>query len=204
MPDLYPNLCSSIYKHTPDKEQRPIADGQVFKVEGATVRALHSPGHSHDHMCFILEEEGAMFTGDNMLGHGTAAIELLSTWMGSLRLMASHGCQVGYPAHGAVIADLPSKIASEIAQKVRREVQVIKALERIQGDERQKSLSGKGKGLVTVAQLVVAMYGIEVNEEVKETALEPFVAEILRKLAEDGSVAFEMRGGEDKKWFAIK
>ena len=206
MPDLirlYPHLSPSIYKHTPGKGQRPIADGQLFKVEGATVRAVHSPGHSHDHMCFILEEEGAMFTGDNVLGHGTAAVELLSTWMGSLDVMASHGCQVGYPAHGDVIADLPAKIAGEIAQKVRREQQVIQALQRVRYEERGRNGNGRGKGSVTVGQLVMAIHGTELDERVREAALEPFMDEILRKLAEDGSVAFEMRGGE-KKWFAIK
>jgi glyoxylase-like metal-dependent hydrolase (beta-lactamase superfamily II) len=200
---LYPHLSPSIYKHTPGKGQRPIADGEVFKVEGATVRAVHSPGHSHDHMCFILEEEGAMFTGDNVLGHGTAAVELLSTWMGSLGVMASHGCQVGYPAHGDVIADLPAKIAGEIAQKVRREQRVMQALERVRHEERGRSGNGRGKGSVTVGQLVMAIHGTELDERVREAALEPFVDEVLRKLAEDGCVAFEMRAGE-KKWFAIK
>ena len=206
MPDLlrlYPFLSTSIYKNTPGKGQQPIADGQVFKVEGASVRAVHSPGHSHDHMCFVLEEEGAMFTGDNVLGHGTAAVELLGTWMGSLRTMASHGCQVGYPAHGDVIADLPAKIAGELTQKERREKQVMQALERVRREERGRSGNGRGKGSVTVGQLVTAIHGAELDERVREAALEPFMDEVLRKLAEDGSVAFEMRGGE-KKWFAIK
>lgn len=203
VPDLFPHLCPSIYKHTPGKDQRPIADGQAFKVEGATVRALHSPGHSHDHMCFILEEEGAMFTGDNVLGHGTAAVELLSTWMGSLRLMASHGCHIGYPAHGEVIADLPTKIASEIAQKVRREKQVMKPLQRFRQEERERSGNGMGKGSMTVGQLVTAIYGTQLKEQVREAALESFVDEVLRKLAGDGNVAFEVRGSA-KKWFAVK
>ena len=75
VPDLirmYPPLSSSIYKHTPSKTQQPITDGQVLRVEGTTIRAAHTLGHSHDHMCFVLEEEHAMFTGDAVLGHGTA------------------------------------------------------------------------------------------------------------------------------------
>ena len=200
---LYPHLSSSIYKHTPGKDQLPIVDGQVFKVEGATVRAVHSPGHSHDHMCFILEEEEAMFTGDNVLGHGTAAVELLSTWMSSLRVMASHGCKIGYPAHGDVISDLPAKITGELAQKERRETQVMHALERVKKEEREKNANGKGKGAVTVGQLVVAIHGSELDERVRAVAVEPFMDEVLRKLAEDGRVAFELRTGE-KKWFGIK
>jgi glyoxylase-like metal-dependent hydrolase (beta-lactamase superfamily II) len=196
---LYPHLSSSIFKHTPGKDQKPIVDGQIFSVEGATIRAVHSPGHSHDHMSFILEEENAMFTGDNVLGHGTAAVELLSLWMSSLRKMQSHNCVKGYPAHGEVIKDLPGKISGELAQKLRRERQVLQTLTRIKREQRS---IGRGKGSVTVKQLVIAMHGDELDGEVRELALEPFIDEVLRKLAEDQKVAFEMRGGE-KKWFGV-
>ena len=194
---LYPNLSKSIYKHSPSKTQQPIVDRQVFKVEGATVRAVHAPGHSHDHMCFVLEEENAMFTGDNILGHGTAAVEQLSTWMDSLRIMQKHNCEIGYPAHGMVVRNLPGKIRGELASKAKRETQVLQALTKI-----KRSL-GRGKGSVTVKQLVTAMHGDKLDVQVREMAIEPFMEEVLRKLAEDGKVAFEVRGGE-KKWFAIQ
>lgn len=165
-------------------------------MEGATIRAVHAPGHSNDHMCFVLEEEQAMFTGDNVLGHGTAAVEHLSTWMGTLRGMQSHGCTKGYPAHGSVIADLNSKISCELAGKVRRERQALQALQ-------QTSRSGgHGRGRLTVKDLVTSMYGGQMDIGVREMALEPFMDEVLRKLAEDGMVGFEMRGGV-KKWFAV-
>ncbi|KAL4985710.1 beta-lactamase-like protein [Aspergillus falconensis] len=205
VPDLirmYPDLASSIYKHTPSATQQPIADGQIFRVEGATVRAVHTPGHSDDHMCFILEEERAMFTGDNILGHGTSAVEHLSTWMDTLRKMQAQGCVTGYPAHGIVIADLRAKIAGELAQKLRRERQVLKALVQAKRDERRAG-QGRGKGSVTVQQLVTAIYGERVEAGLRELALEPFMDEVLRKLAEDGIVAFEVRGGV-KKWFALE
>ena len=200
MPDLlrlYPHLANSIYKHSPSRAQQPIADGQVFEVEGATVRAVHAPGHSHDHVCFILEEDNAMFTGDNVLGHGTAAVEQLSTWMESLRIMQQHGCKIGYPAHGTVIQNLPGKINSELASKTRRETQVLQTLTKIKRDE------GRGKGSVTVQQLVTAMHGDQLDEEVRKMAIEPFMDEVLRKLAEDRKVAFEIRARE-KKWYGLQ
>ena len=58
-------------------------------------------------------------------------------------------------------------------------------------------------GSVTIKKLVTAMYGEKMDEQLREKALEPFMDEVLRKLAEDGRVAFEMRGGE-KKWFAVE
>lgn len=203
VPDLvrmYPDLASSIYKHTPSKTQQCITDSQTFRVEGATIRAVHTPGHSNDHMCFILEEEQAMFTGDAVLGHGTAAVEQLRIWMDSLHTMQSHNCVRGYPAHGIVIEDLRAKISMELAQKVRRERQVLLKLEETR--RKEKAGGGRGKGSMTVKELVIAMYGSEMDQGVRELALEPFTEEVLRKLAEDGRVAFEMRAGM-QKWFTI-
>lgn len=195
---LYPALSSSIYKNTPSKSQQAISDGQIFRVEGATIRAVHTPGHSHDHMSFILEEEQAMFTGDAVLGHGTAAVEHLSTWMATLRTMQAHRCRAGYPAHGIVVADLPAKIAGELAQKQRREQQVLKTL----AQQQQQGVAGGRRSSVTVRELVMLMHGSQVDQGIRELALEPFMDEVLRKLAEDGKVAFEVRAGV-KKWFAV-
>lgn len=198
---LYPDLASSVYKHTPSRTQQPMVDGQIFKVDDdTTIRAVHAPGHSHDHMCFILEEENAMFTGDNVLGHGTAAVEQLSTWMESLRVMQSHGCTTGYPAHGTVITDLQGKINWELATKTRREMRILQTLTAI---KRAATSGGRGKGSVTVKELVTKMHGAGLDPQVRVMAVEPFTEEVLRKLAEDGRVAFEVRGGE-KKWYGIE
>jgi glyoxylase-like metal-dependent hydrolase (beta-lactamase superfamily II) len=197
VPDLlrmYPSLEKSIYKNIPNKTQQPIPDGSVFSVEGATLRAVHAPGHAEDHTCFVLQEEMAMFTGDNVLGHGTAAVEQLSVWLSSLRLMQSHKCKIGYPAHGVVITNLPRKIDLELKAKTRRETQVLRALAQIR--------TPGGKASVTVKQLVSIMHGDDLDPEVRQMAIEPLMGEVLNKLAEDGKVAFEIRRKE-KKWYAI-
>ncbi|KAK3210408.1 hypothetical protein GRF29_44g2657118 [Pseudopithomyces chartarum] len=197
VPDLlrmYPHLQNAIYKNMPSDTQQAVADGQVFTVEGATLRAVHAPGHAEDHTCFILEEDNAMFTGDNILGHGTAAVEQLSIWLESLRLMQSHGCKIGYPAHGVVVPNLKQKISLELKAKTRRETQVLAALGGIR--------TPGSKATVTVGELVTVMHGDDLDPEVRKMAIEPMIGEVLNKLAEDGKVAFTIRQ-RVKRWYAI-
>ncbi|KAL8886087.1 MAG: hypothetical protein Q9215_006156 [Flavoplaca cf. flavocitrina] len=196
---LYPNLSTGIYKNSPDEGQQPIDDGQIISVEGATIKAVHTPGHSHDHMSFILQEENAMFTGDNVLGHGTSAVEVLGEYMDSLRLMRDQKCERGYPAHGAVISNLGAKIQEYLGQKERRERQILKSLKSIKDSERKSGNPG-AKGSTTVKDLVISVHGEGMDAEVSNKVLEPFTGEVLGKLAGDGKVGFELKGGA-KKWF---
>ncbi|KAL8882263.1 MAG: hypothetical protein Q9198_000709 [Flavoplaca austrocitrina] len=196
---LYPNLSTGIYKNSPDEGQQPIDDGQIISIEGATIKAVHTPGHSHDHMSFILQEENAMFTGDNVLGHGTSAVEVLGEYMDSLRLMRDQKCERGYPAHGAVISNLGAKIQEYLGQKERRERQILKSLKSIKDSERKSGNPG-AKGSTTVKDLVISVHGEGMDAEVSNKVLEPFTGEVLGKLAGDGKVGFELKGGA-KKWF---
>ncbi|OAQ60745.1 beta-lactamase-like protein [Pochonia chlamydosporia 170] len=191
---LYPYLKDEIYKNDPNGTQQDITDNQIFAVEGATVRAIHVPGHSEDHMCFILEEEMAMFTGDNILGHGTSVVEDLGTFMASMHRMAGEACNIGYSAHGVTITDLPAKISTELDSRYRRERQVLNALKR---------LHSHGQKSASVGDVVMQIYGTAVTKETRELALEPFINEVLCKLAGDLKIAFQIRGGT-KKWYSIE
>jgi glyoxylase-like metal-dependent hydrolase (beta-lactamase superfamily II) len=119
---------TKIYKNSPDEGQLDIEDGQKFQVDGASLRAVFSPGHTQDHMALILEEEDALFTGDNVLGHGTAVFEDLATYLGSLEKMRDVFRGRAYPGHGAVIEDGPNKILEYIQHRKLREDQVIQVL----------------------------------------------------------------------------
>ncbi|KAM3415773.1 hypothetical protein BST61_g9284 [Cercospora zeina] len=190
---LYPHLQGHIYKNQPEPDQQGLEDGQTFKVEGATVTCVHAPGHSEDHMCFVLEEENAMFTGDNMLGVGTTAVENLATYMSSLEKMASKRCITGHPGHGPTINNLPAKIQAELATKRSREDKISTTLRQLQ----QRSRTG-----LSVGDLVTEMYGVAMDAKMRALVLEPLVDEILRKLAVDGRVRFESRCGL-KRWFCL-
>jgi glyoxylase-like metal-dependent hydrolase (beta-lactamase superfamily II) len=110
----------------------PLADGCVVQTEGATLRGVHAPGHAPDHLCFVLEEERAMFTGDNVLGVGTTVIPATSgdlvDYMNSLdRLLAEEPTAL-YPAHGPLIPDGVAKIREYIDHRIEREAQILSAV----------------------------------------------------------------------------
>ncbi len=109
-----------------------IDDDAVIRTDGATLRAVHTPGHAQDHLCFVLEEENALFSGDNVLGVGTTVIPIrggsLVEYMDSLErlLTLKPGCI--YPAHGPCIDDGMAKLREYIAHRRDRERQILAAL----------------------------------------------------------------------------
>ena len=113
-------------------DARPLGDGSVVETDGATLRAVHTPGHAPDHLCFVLEEERSLFSGDNVLGVGTTVIPIgtgdLSEYMASLdRLLELEPTRI-YPAHGPAIDEGSAKIREYIAHRNEREEQVLAAL----------------------------------------------------------------------------
>lgn len=199
VPDLIaydPRLASRVYKNQPSPGQLPIEDQQVFETEGATIRAVFTPGHAEDHMCFLLEEESALFTGDNVLGHGFSVAEDLGLYMRSLEIMGRQECEVGYPAHGIKLTQLPRTIKMYIRHKKQRERQIYQALSKVVRDQ------ANFKGSLSTKQIVHSLHG-EIPEELFKNAFEPFMLEALWKLAEERKVGFEISKSE-RKWFLNK
>lgn len=189
----YPHLQDCIYKSKPDLGQQPIVDGQQFHVPGATLRAVFTPGHSVDHMCFHFIEESSLITGDNILGHGTTAVEDLAQYMQSLRIMQSISCEKGLPGHGAVIPDLRRKLSEEVGSKERRERQILAGLKSFQ-TSRPTSTMG-----ATAKELVSQVFG-QLPDDTSSDIFEPFMRELLMKLASEKRVGFVLREGK-KQWF---
>ncbi|ROW01835.1 hypothetical protein VPNG_07834 [Cytospora leucostoma] len=119
---------TKVYKNQPDKGQLDIVDGQKFEVEGATLTAFHTPGHAADHVVFVLDQEDAMFTADNVLGQGTAVFEDLATYLASLHRMKTLFKAKAFPGHGPVIGDGPARIQEYIAHRQQREDQITQTL----------------------------------------------------------------------------
>lgn len=158
-----------------------IADDDVVETEGATLRALWTPGHARDHLCYYLEEEKALFTGDVVLGAGTTVIpddgDLLD-YMESLRRLRQLDIEVIYPAHGPAIHKPHQKIDEYLSHRELRERQIV---------------AGLRDGLTTPKTLVERIYA-DVPAALHPAA-QMSVRAHLRKLERDG-VAVR----EDESW----
>ncbi|EEA23878.1 hypothetical protein EYB25_004984 [Talaromyces marneffei] len=196
VPDVL-KICpqATVYKHQPKDGQTNIQDGQVFKVDGATLRAFHTPGHTEDHMSFIFEEEDAIFTGDNVLGHGTAVFEELGTYLTSLKKMKDSVSGRAYPGHGAIINESSAKIGDYITHRQQRENEVLRVLKFGKLDIDAAAEASPERLLSwTPLQLVKVIY-----KNVPESLHLPAshgVTQVLNKLEAEGKVEHDRDSGE--------
>lgn len=113
-------------------EMIPLKDDCVIDTEGARLHGIHTPGHAPDHLCFLLEQEHTLFTGDNVLGVGTTVIPAetgdLAQYMNSLERLLKREPAGIYPAHGPFIEDGVGKLREYIAHRWHREKQILAAL----------------------------------------------------------------------------
>jgi ribonuclease/clavin/mitogillin len=138
-------------------------------------------------MAFVLEEEDAMFTGDNVLGHGTAVFENLSEYLGSLEKMRGLFHGRAYPGHGPVLEDGPSRILEYMRHRKMREDQVIQVM--------KSSKESPGVGVASEPDLWTSMEIVEIiYKDVQQSLHLPAnggILQILVKLQDEGKVEEE-------------
>jgi glyoxylase-like metal-dependent hydrolase (beta-lactamase superfamily II) len=163
-----------------------IEDGDVFEVPGATLRALHTPGHASNHVCFLLEPEGWLFTGDHLMNGSTVVIlppdGSMRLYLESLRRLRTLPLTALVPGHGAVMPDALGEVERVIAHRLRREAKVIDALQRQAGP-------------TTVQALVADVYD-DTPVSLHGLAQHSLLAH-LQKLGEEGRIG---RDGERWTW----
>ena len=120
-----------------DASFRPVRSfrhDETLATPEFTLRALLTPGHVGNHVCFLLENEGLLFTGDHIMQGSTVVIVPpsgdMKDYLDSLQLLRSYPVQALAPAHGQLILDPAAEIDGLIAHRLGREAKVAGALSR--------------------------------------------------------------------------
>lgn len=111
---------------------RPIADSETVEVGGVGLKAMHTPGHAPDHLCFLIEGTQELIVGDNVLGRGTAVIAPpdgnMTDYLDSLRRMLQAVPERLYPGHFEPIEDARAAVEGYIAHRLDREAKILAAV----------------------------------------------------------------------------
>jgi glyoxylase-like metal-dependent hydrolase (beta-lactamase superfamily II) len=167
-------------------EAERIRDRQVFHGGGFALTAIHTPGHTSDHVVFHEAQEGALFTGDAVVGRGTSFIDPpdgdLTQYLRSLRLMQELAPRTIYPGHGPVVFRAKDKLQEYVEHRAEREHQVVEAL------------AGGSRTIEQIVEVIYAGY----PAQVLPLAARSVLAHLL-KLEGEGAVARSGKG-ESAAW----
>jgi len=110
-----------------------LADGERVTGAGWTLTAVATPGHTSNHLCFALDEELALFTGDHVMGWSTTVIAPpdgeMAAYMASLALLLDRDDAVYYPAHGEPVEQPHRLVRGLMGHRKQREGQILRALD---------------------------------------------------------------------------
>lgn len=113
---------------------RVMADGERVAGEGWTLEAVATPGHTSNHLCFALVEEGALFTGDHVMGWSTSVISPpdgdMADYMRSMQRLLNRDDSIYYPAHGDAVDNPQRLVRGMMGHRKQREGQILRFLER--------------------------------------------------------------------------
>jgi glyoxylase-like metal-dependent hydrolase (beta-lactamase superfamily II) len=131
---------------------RPLGDAGDVELDGLVLRGVPTPGHTADSVCWVVEADRALLSGDTVLGRGTAVVAhpdgSLGPYLSSLRrlreLVAAEGLERVLPGHGPVLDDAVGVIDGYVTHRAARL------------DEVRAALAG---GARTAEEVVAVVYG---------------------------------------------
>jgi glyoxylase-like metal-dependent hydrolase (beta-lactamase superfamily II) len=165
-----------------DREFTPDVVARTGDVVATAARwsitALHTPGHTSNHTCFALDDDGTttLFTGDHVMGWSTTVVSPpdgdMAAYVESLRVVAARRDGLALPTHGPPIPAPSGFVAELIDHRLERERQVLDAVRR---------------GLDTISAIVADLY-VDVRLELHKPARRSVLAHLV-KLVDEGRVA---------------
>ena len=162
-----------------------VVDGEAFiTVDDWSLTAVHTPGHTSNHLCVHLDAENALFTGDHIMGWSTTVVSPpdgnMDDYIASVRKLLQRNDAILYPTHGNPIRDPKPFLDAYLRHRLEREEQIIELL---------------GGGSRTIRQMVEVLYA-NVRKELHKAARRSVLAH-MHKLVADGRVV-TTDGGEPR------
>lgn len=152
---------------------RTLHDNDRVSLDGSILRAVHTPGHASNHLCYVLEATGLIFTGDHLMQGSTVVIAPPDGHMGqylrSLQRLQREPVTRIAPGHGLTIEDAQAEVARIITHRLQREAKVVSRL--------------SDAGRATVDDLVARVYD-DVDPRLHPLAKSSLLAHLI-KLEED-------------------
>ena len=160
----------------------PLQDGEKVMANGFAIQAIFTPGHAVDHLCFYLEDERILFSGDLILGTGTTVIPVdvgdMTAYLASLRRLLELDIREIHPGHGPVIDRPREYILAYIRHREMREEQILALLK---------------QGVRDVSTMVKRIYA-DVPQAVHGLAQQSVLSHLI-KLEREGIAAREEEAG---------
>jgi len=156
---------------------RALTDGEVLATREFRLRAVHTPGHASNHLCYLLEGRGLLFTGDHVMQGSTVVISPpdgdMAVYLRSLEKLLSLDLAAFAPGHGHVIDKPHEEVRRLIAHRLKREQKVLAAFAK--------------KNPATLDELLPLVYD-DVSQRLHAVARRSLHAHLI-KLCADGRVA---------------
>ena len=110
-----------------------VTHGDIIQGEDWTVECVYTPGHTSNHLCFALQEQKALFTGDHVMGWSTSIISPpdgdMADYMQSLELLLGRDDDIYWPTHGPSIIDPKTHVQAYIDHRLKREQQILACID---------------------------------------------------------------------------
>ncbi len=168
-----------------------IGDQYILNIGNTCLRAIYTPGHASNHLCYYLEEEGILFSGDHVMDGSTVVIAPpdgdMKVYLDSLKLLRDGPLELRSiaPGHGNIITEARAKLDEYISHRYQRECAITKSL--------------KQRKSATIADIVSDVY-IDVAEYLHPIAQFSVWAH-LRKLRDDGLLESDNADEVSSTWW---